>query len=43
MKIMDAAAARRPELVVPGKARLLFALAQLWPRLADWILLRKTS
>jgi short-subunit dehydrogenase len=42
-KIIHAAETRQPELVVPGKARLLFALAQLWPRLADWILLRKTS
>lgn len=42
-KILQAAEARRAELVIPGKARLLFALAQLWPQLADWILLRKTS
>ncbi len=33
---------RKPELVVPGKARLLFALAQLWPSLADRIILRST-
>ena len=41
-KILKACERRRPELVVPAKARLLFALAQLWPRLGDWIVLRKT-
>lgn len=40
--ILRACERRRPELVVPGKARLLFALQQLWPRLGDWIVLRKT-
>jgi NAD(P)-dependent dehydrogenase (short-subunit alcohol dehydrogenase family) len=40
--ILDACQRRRPELVVPGKARLLFALAQLWPALGDWIVLRET-
>ncbi len=33
---------RRPELVIPGKARLLFAIAQLCPRLGDWIVLKST-
>ncbi|MBN1588766.1 MAG: SDR family NAD(P)-dependent oxidoreductase [Pirellulales bacterium] len=33
---------RRPELVVPARARILFALAQLWPSLGDRILLRNT-
>ena len=42
-KILRACETRRPELVVPGKARLLFAVAQLCPRLADWIVLRKTG
>ncbi len=41
-KILDACQRRRPELVVPAKARLLFALAQLSPRLGDWLLLRST-
>ena len=41
-QILRACQNRRPELVVPGKARLLFALAQLWPGLGDWIVLRKT-
>ena len=26
----------------PARARLLFALSQLWPRLGDWLVLRKT-
>jgi NAD(P)-dependent dehydrogenase (short-subunit alcohol dehydrogenase family) len=42
-KILRACRRRRPELVVPGSARLLFALAQLCPSLADWIVLRKTG
>jgi len=41
-QIMRACERRVPELVVPGKARLLFALAQLWPGLGDWIVLKKT-
>ncbi len=40
--ILRACQRRRPELVVPGHARWLFALAQLWPALGDWIVLRKT-
>ncbi len=40
--ILRACQRRRPELVVPGKARLLFAISQLWPRLGDWIVLRNT-
>jgi uncharacterized protein len=42
-KILQACERRRPELVIPGKARLLFAISQLWPRLGDWIVRRKTS
>lgn len=34
---------RSPELVRPRYARWLFAIAQLWPRLADAIILRRTS
>ncbi len=41
-KILDACARRKPELVVPGRARLVFAIAQLWPSLGDWII-RKMS
>jgi len=40
--ILRACERRQPELVVPGKARLLFAISQLSPRLGDWIVLRKT-
>ena len=31
-----------PELVVPWKARILFAVLQLWPRVGDWLILRNT-
>lgn len=41
-KILDCCERRRPELVVPWKAKLLFALAQLSPTLGDW-LVRKNS
>jgi uncharacterized protein len=41
--ILRACERRQPELVVPGKARLLFAISQLWPSLGDWIVLRKTG
>lgn len=39
-RILTACQRRQPELVVPGSARLLFALAQLSPRLGDWIMMR---
>jgi short-subunit dehydrogenase len=35
--ILRACQRRKPELVVPAKARLLFAIAQLWPSIGDWI------
>jgi uncharacterized protein len=41
--ILRACERRQPELIVPGKARLLFAISQLWPSLGDWIVLRKTG
>jgi uncharacterized protein len=41
--ILSACEKRCPEIVMPGKARLLFALSQLWPSLGDWIVLRKTG
>ena len=41
-EILRACERRQLELVVPAKARCLFAIAQLWPRLGDWILKRKT-
>ncbi len=41
-RILRACENRQPELVVPAKARLLFAIQQLWPTLGDWILARAT-
>lgn len=41
-RILKACEQRRPELVLPGRARLLFAAGALSPRLGDW-LLRKFS
>ncbi len=41
-QILRACERRKAELVIPGKARLLFAIAQLWPSLGDWIVLRET-
>jgi short-subunit dehydrogenase len=41
-RIVAACERRQPELVVPGKARLVFAISQLSPRLGDWIV-RKLS
>jgi uncharacterized protein len=40
--ILQACQRRSPELVMPARARLLFALSQLFPRLGDWILVRQT-
>lgn len=40
--ILRACARRKPEIVMPAKARLLFAIAQLFPSLGDWIVLKKT-
>ena len=36
-KILSYCERRKPELVLPGKARILFALSQLSPTLGDWI------
>ena len=41
-KIVDYCERRKPELVVPGRARIVFAVSQLWPGLGDWIV-RKMS
>jgi uncharacterized protein len=41
-RIVTACERRQSELIVPGKARLLFALAQLSPRLGDWLVRRFT-
>jgi uncharacterized protein len=42
-RILLACQRRQPELVVPARARLLLAIAQLWPRLGDWIITRMTQ
>ncbi len=42
-KILRACEQRRAELVVPKRARLLFAVSQLSPRFGDWLLRRMTS
>ncbi len=41
-RILRACERRNPELVVPGRARLIFAISQLSPSLGDWII-RKMS
>ena len=41
--ILRACERRRPELVIPAKARLLFAISQLCPSLGDWIVRRETG
>jgi uncharacterized protein len=41
-KILQATEQRRAELVVPGKARLLFAISQLLPHFGDWLLRKMT-
>jgi len=42
-RIIKACERREPELVVPWKVRILLAIAQLSPKLGDWILLRSTG
>jgi short-subunit dehydrogenase len=41
--VLRACQRRRRELVVPGKARLLFAIGQLWPALGDWIVRQRSG
>jgi NAD(P)-dependent dehydrogenase (short-subunit alcohol dehydrogenase family) len=41
-KILTACERRRAELIVPSRARFLFALAQLAPRMGDWFLRKFT-
>jgi len=41
-KILTYCEKRKPELVVPGKARILFALSQLFPTLGDWLVQKST-
>ncbi len=42
-KILRYCERRKPELIMPGKARLLFAVSQVAPSLGDWILSRMTN
>ncbi len=42
-KILHACEQRRAELVVPRRARLLFVISQLSPRLGDWLLRKMTT
>jgi short-subunit dehydrogenase len=42
-RILRACERRQAELVVPKRARLLFAVSQLSPRFGDWLLRRMTS
>lgn len=41
-RILDACRDRRAELIVPGRARMLFALSQLSPAWGDWFVRRMT-
>lgn len=42
-KLLDACVKRKSELVVPAKARLLFALTRLSPPWGDWLLRKKSG
>ncbi len=42
-RILVACQRRQAELIVPARARLLFAIAALWPALGDWIVNRVTK
>ena len=42
-QILKACQQRRQELIVPAKARFLFALSQLSPKWGDWLLRKMTS
>jgi short-subunit dehydrogenase len=42
-RILQACERRRAELIVPRSARMLFAVAQLSPRLGDWLLRQWTA
>jgi len=41
-KILTYCERRKPELVMPGKARILFAISQLFPALGDWLVNKST-
>jgi hypothetical protein len=40
--ILRACQQRKAELVMPLRARLLFAILQMWPKLGDWLVLKNT-
>jgi NAD(P)-dependent dehydrogenase (short-subunit alcohol dehydrogenase family) len=42
-KILTACESRQPELVVPSRSKVLFAMRQLSPRLGDWLLRKMTG
>lgn len=42
-RILRACERRDPEVVMPGKARILFAISQLSPSLGDWLVRKMTS
>lgn len=42
-KILAACESRQPELVLPGKVRLLLAIGALSPKLGDWLLKKSTG
>jgi short-subunit dehydrogenase len=42
-RIIKACERREAELIVPARAKLLFAIVQLWPALGDWIVKRITK
>lgn len=42
-RILEACQSRQPELIVPAKARLLFTLSQISPRLGDWLVRKMTK
>jgi short-subunit dehydrogenase len=41
-KVLQACEKRRAELIVPRRARILFAVSQLSPKLGDWLLRKMT-
>ena len=41
-EILKACEKRNPEIVIPGKARILFAINQICPKLGDWIVKKST-
>jgi uncharacterized protein len=42
-RVLLACERRQAELIVPARAKLLFAISQLWPSFGDWIVTRMTK